>query len=282
MLISHLLFADDTLFEESNLCSRRCILLLFEAMSGRRVNLSKSVLIPVGEVPQIFHLAHFFGCGVEYLPCSYLDLPLGAPYKCKALWEPIVERFHKRLAEWISKPLSKGVRMTLLQSTLSSRPVYFMSLFTIQATVTNQLEKIMRDFLWSSSDSNNGFHWAHWDDVCWPTHEGGLGIRHLCNMNKALKAKWLWRFGKEDDAMWRNVIEMKYGLDNSGWWCKRNSNPHGVDFWKSIMSDDNHFRSLVHYRAKNGSRILFWHGLWCGDQPLKFQFPNLFRMARLK
>ena len=45
----------------------------------------KNVLIPIGEVPQLHHLAQFFGCGVEYLPSSYLGLLLGALYKCKAL-----------------------------------------------------------------------------------------------------------------------------------------------------------------------------------------------------
>ena len=29
--------------------------------------------------------------------------------------------------------------------------------------------------------------------------------------NEALLGKWLWRFGIEKDALWRQVIEMKYG-----------------------------------------------------------------------
>ena len=84
LMLSHLFFADDTLVfckpDESNLGYLRCILLLFEAMSGLRVNLSKSALIPVGDVPNVHVLARFLGCKVDHLP-SYLGLPLGAPYK---------------------------------------------------------------------------------------------------------------------------------------------------------------------------------------------------------
>jgi len=97
LMTSHLLFVDDTLVfwkpEEGNLGYLRCILLSFEAMSGLRVNLSKSALIPVGDVPNVHVLASFSGCRVDYLPSSYLGLPLGALYKSIAIWDPIIERF---------------------------------------------------------------------------------------------------------------------------------------------------------------------------------------------
>jgi len=41
----------------------------------------------------------------------------------------------------------EAAKLTLLKNTLWSLPIYFMSLFTILASITNQLEKIMRDFL---------------------------------------------------------------------------------------------------------------------------------------
>jgi len=88
-----------------------CILLLFEAMFSLKVNLAKSVLIPIGEVLD-HHLAQFFGCRVDFLPSSYLDLPFGASYKCKIMWDLVVEKFQRRLVGWKSKLLSKGGRLT--------------------------------------------------------------------------------------------------------------------------------------------------------------------------
>ena len=102
----------------SNLGYLRCSLLLFKAMSALRVNLSKSVLLPIGEAPEMHHLAHFFGGGVDYLPSSYFGLPQGANFKRKVVWDPIVERFDKRLTRWKYKLLSKRGRLTLLKSTL--------------------------------------------------------------------------------------------------------------------------------------------------------------------
>jgi len=89
-------------------------------------------------MPNVDVLARFFGCAVDYLPFSYLGLCLGASYKSKTVWGPVVERFYKRLAGWKSRLLSRGGRLTLLKSILWSWPVYFLSLFTIPVSVVNQ------------------------------------------------------------------------------------------------------------------------------------------------
>ena len=102
VLVSHLLFAGDTLIlrnlEVSQLGYLRCIIVLFEMMSGLKINLCKSVFIPFGEVPELNNLAQLFDCGVDSLPSSYLGLPFGASFKSKVVWKPVVERFRKKLA----------------------------------------------------------------------------------------------------------------------------------------------------------------------------------------
>ena len=74
---------------ESDLGYLRCVLLLFEAMSGLRVNLSKSSIIPIGEIPNIHHLASFFDYGVSALPSTYLGLPLGGIFSEQSSMGPL-------------------------------------------------------------------------------------------------------------------------------------------------------------------------------------------------
>ncbi|RVW49702.1 putative fucosyltransferase-like protein [Vitis vinifera] len=80
--VSHLLFADDTLVfcgaSKVQLLHLNWILMWFEAMSGLRINLDKSELIPVGCGNNVEELAAAIGCKVGSLPTSYLGLPLGA------------------------------------------------------------------------------------------------------------------------------------------------------------------------------------------------------------
>jgi len=169
VLVSHLLFAGDTLIlrnlEVSQLGYLRCIIVLFEMMSGLKINLCKSVFIPFGEVPELNNLAQLFDCGVDSLPSSYLGLPLGASFKSKVVLETIVERFRKKLAGWKSILLSRRGRLTLLKSSLWSLPIYFMSPFTIPVSVARGLEKIMRDFPWLNNGSTKGLHWVNWGGI---------------------------------------------------------------------------------------------------------------------
>ena len=71
-------------------------------------------------------LALELGCKVGALPSSYLGLPLGAPHNSVTVWDGIEERFRKRLVLWKRQYISKGGRITLIRSTLSSLPIYFL------------------------------------------------------------------------------------------------------------------------------------------------------------
>ena len=49
------------------------------------------------------------------LPMKYLGLPLGAKFKEKTIWNPILEKMERRLAGWKQLYLSKGGRVTLIK-----------------------------------------------------------------------------------------------------------------------------------------------------------------------
>uniref|UniRef100_A0A2N9I5C4 Reverse transcriptase domain-containing protein n=1 Tax=Fagus sylvatica TaxID=28930 RepID=A0A2N9I5C4_FAGSY len=286
LLISHLLFADDTLiFCEANsehivhLCS---ILLWFEAISGLRVNLGKSELVQVGEVPFLEELADIMGCKTSTLPMKYLGLPLGAKFKSKDIWNPIVEKMERRLAGWKQIYLSKGGRLTLIKSTLSNLPTYFLSLFPIPAAVAKRIEQIQRNFLWGSSMEKGKFHLVKWDQLCRPYSNGGLAIKNLRQFNEALLGKWLWRFGVERDALWRRVVMEKYGSMEGGWMTKAPMGPYGVGLWKFIQNGWDKFSRLLTFDVGDGTRIGFWDDVWCIGEPLKVVFPELYRIARVK
>ena len=100
--------------------------------------------------------------------------------------------------------------------------------------MANQIARLQRDFLWGGLGDEPKFHLVDWSSVCTLLASGGLGIRNLRTFNVALLGKWLWRFGHEREALWHQVIEVKYGCDWGGWCSSLSFGPYGVSLWKIL------------------------------------------------
>ena len=199
-----------------------------------KVNIGKSEIVPVGEVNNIDALANILQCRVGRLPMKYLEMPLGTSFKLVAIWNPVLEKMEKKLSGWKCLYLSKGGRLMLVKSTLSSLPTYFLSLFTIPKVVAARLISIQRNFLWGSSEGSFKYPLVAWDKVCSHVEMGGLGIRSVVSFNQALLGNWLWRFGHEVTHLWWRVISTKYGEGQEGWCTKVCRRSHGCGLWRSI------------------------------------------------
>ena len=144
--ISHLLFADDTILfcdaSREQLLSIRLVLSCFQVFTGLKVNIGKSEIVPVGEVNNLDALANIIQCRVGSLPMKYLGMPLGNSFKTASIWNPILEKIERKLSGWKRIYLSKGGRLMLLKSTLSSLPTYYLSLFSIPKSVAARLKSI--------------------------------------------------------------------------------------------------------------------------------------------
>ena len=98
-------------------------------------------------------------CKVESFLSTFLGLPLGARSNSIKLWEPVVEKFEKRLTRWKSNILSMGGHVTMLKVLFACLLSYFLSLFQISKSIKDELDRIHRRFLWGRSSLNRKMHW---------------------------------------------------------------------------------------------------------------------------
>ncbi|KAK2660740.1 hypothetical protein Ddye_007273, partial [Dipteronia dyeriana] len=106
-------------------------------------------------------------------------------------------------------------RLVLIKAVISSIPTYFLAVFNNSVGVANHIDKIQRSFLCGDNDVKQKFYAVRWVDVCKQKGNGGLGIGRILVKNKALLAKWVWMFGRDENLLWRRVICSKYGLDET-------------------------------------------------------------------
>ncbi|RVW25474.1 putative ribonuclease H protein [Vitis vinifera] len=227
----------------------------FEALSGLRINLDKSEILPVGRVENLEALA---------------------------LEDGVEERFRRRFALWKRNYISKGGRIPLIRSTLSSMPIYLMSLLRMPRVVSLRLEKIQRDFLWGGGALERKPHLVNWESVCSDIRKGGLGVRRLSTLNRALLCKWNWRFANEREALWRQVISRKFGEEEGGWYTREVREGFGVGLWKEIRKEGALLQNKVVFSVGNGRRVKFWNDIWCGNFSLSNLFPSLYAFASFK
>ena len=146
---------------------------------------------------------------------TYLGMSLGPSFKSTGIWNPILEKFQCCLAGWKRMYLSKGGRSTLLKSTLSSLPNYYLSLFTIPSNVVNRIESLQRSTGTTWCDgircARLGLMWGR----------GGVEDLKTYHFQSILVRKVdmeVWVGGKK--KLWRPLVTVKYGEEWGGWLSK--------------------------------------------------------------
>lgn len=182
-----------------------------------------------------------------------MGLPLGDKYKGITKWDKVIDKFILYLAGWNKRILNRAGKITLIKSVLSSLPTYYMSLFEMPVSVAKRLEKLMRDFLWDDKGKKK-MHLVKWSVLYKRKKYGGLGIKSLKKMNQALLSKWLWRFAKEDDVLWRNLIAEKYRIDGVEWLSKTPNGSFGRAVWKGVMKCKHIFFKNIKFKVNRGIR----------------------------
>ncbi|XP_058749275.1 uncharacterized protein LOC131622266 [Vicia villosa] len=284
-------FADDTILvgegSWSNFWALKVLLRGFEMVSGLRINMWKSKMYAIG-IDQYFMQAasQFLSCKLDQVPFKFLGIVVGGNPRRINFWNPIMSILKAKFSPWIGKLMSIGGRVTLINSVVNNLPVYYLSFFKIPNKVKKEIVKLQRNFLWHNAIERKGVDWISWRTICKPKDQGGLGIKDIAAFNKALLIKWLWRFIKEDNALWKNILEAKYGAMHERilFKIKRSPLSRKSIWWRDLMQlseerEECSFGQMVLIKLGDGVKTPFWTGRWIGQSPLCTMFPNLFLIA---
>jgi hypothetical protein len=81
-----------------------------------------------------------FGCESGTSPFKYLGIPIHYRRLRNGEWKPVEDRFESKLSNWIGKLLSYGDRLILINSVLTSLPMFMLSFFEIPIGLRKRLE----------------------------------------------------------------------------------------------------------------------------------------------
>jgi hypothetical protein len=139
----------------------------------------------------------------------YLGIPTHFRKLKNGEWKPVEDRFERKLASWVGKLLSYGDRLVLINSVLTSLPMFMLSFFEIPIGVRKRLDFYRSRFFWQSDGHKKKYRLTRWNIICRPKDQGGLGVEVLEIKNKCLLSKWLFKLLTEQ-GVWKDVMQNKY------------------------------------------------------------------------
>ena len=123
----------------------KLILAIFEKLFGLKINFYKSEMYCFGKAKdRTAEYRKIFGSEEGALPFKYLGIPINYRKLLIKEWKIIEDRFEKKLGSWTGKMLSYGDRLVLINSVLTSLPMFLLSFFEIPVGVRKRLDYFRR------------------------------------------------------------------------------------------------------------------------------------------
>ncbi|XP_010520746.1 PREDICTED: uncharacterized protein LOC104799794 [Tarenaya hassleriana] len=238
--------------------------------SGEKVNLNKTQLYFSANVRHDIRmqLADLAGFSVTTDLENYLGVPILHAKSSRNKFDFLIERVSRHLSGWQSKLLSLAGRITLTKSILNTIPAFVMQTIKLPSSVCLELDRIMRRFIWGSTETRRKLSLANWDLVSSLKNLGGLGIRPIQRFNKAFLMKLAFQFITKQDSLWVRLLRDKYIPPS----YRSGSHLPGHDgsiIWRGIKSVWYLTRGGCATLIRNGRNTDFWRDNWVeDDKPL--------------
>ncbi|CAN1181258.1 Putative ribonuclease H protein At1g65750 [Linum perenne] len=191
----------------------------------------------------------------------YLGVPILHERTSTETYQGIVDRISQKLSGCKVKSLSLAGRVTLAQSVLASIPAYSMQTTVIPITTCDAIDRIIRNFVWGSTDEARKVHLIAWDRICTPKEDGWLGLKMARLLNRAYMMKLAFIFFQDQDRLWVRVLQGKYFTESADGLIPHNLRSQSV-LWKGLSREWNSMLIGARSAIRNGRDTPFWTSRW--------------------
>ncbi|KAL3688213.1 hypothetical protein R1sor_014522 [Riccia sorocarpa] len=205
------LFADDTELSvkatEENYRRVKVLLQQYEEASGAKLNVRKSVMIPVAmeELP-FWMTATWCRIAAKGEVVLHLGFPGGDEVTEGQICSYLQGKMTNRTTMWSNRWLSWSSRIVLAQKILPSLPAYVLMTFGLSKKGYKQLEDAWRMFVWGTRDDGRPKKSAvAWDILQRSRSQGGVQILKLQLHLEAVKIRQISKILEGSTGSWTDI-----------------------------------------------------------------------------
>ncbi|KAL0407597.1 UNVERIFIED_CONTAM: putative ribonuclease H protein [Sesamum radiatum] len=169
-----------------------------------------------------------------------------------------------RISGWEKALLSHGGRLQLIKSVLTAMPTYLLQTLKPPKYITERIERLFNKFFWGSFGEQKKMIWSSWESVCFPTEEGGFGVRKLDDVIEAFQHKLWWRF-RNQQSLWSHFLLNKYCRGTHPVVAKPSYNASAN--WKRLCRSREKAEPHIFWSIGKGE-VSFWFDNWTGERAL--------------
>lgn len=216
--------------------------------SGQTINAHKSTIYSDSiSQARLNSYIRLLGFQQGSLPFNYLGAPIFKGKPKTQYFLPIADRIKSKLASWKASLLSIAGRVQIVKSDIQGMLIHTITIYDWPVSLIKDIEKCIRNFIWSGDISKRKLITVSWKKVCKPTSEGGLGIRSMSAINQAANLKLCWGMLTYHDSwakiLYSRIIKnnkvIQYHIFSSVWSSIKNEYQHLIENTKWLLGDGN-------------------------------------------
>ncbi|GMJ08231.1 hypothetical protein like AT4G29090 [Hibiscus trionum] len=126
--------------------------------------------------------------------------------------------------------------------------------------VCNDIEGLIRRFIWGSASPTPKLSLINWEAICQPMKSGGLGLRCMHNFNIAFILKLSYSIVTRTSSLWVTLLREKYGLQEILPQSVRKGSC--TSLWRAIANSWDLLRDNLAWSLGNGESVNFLQDVW--------------------
>lgn len=187
--------------------------------TGLQTNLSKSHIIfspntNIKRKREIIQILQFHSMAGWW---THLGIPMNEGRIPTTGFSKLIKKIDNTLSGWQAKLLSFARKVTLIKYVICSIPNFCLVRCQEPYAIVDKIEKLIRNFLQSEDLDSKNYHLISWSQISYPKEGGGMGIYSLCDIQRALRGKLLFRLLENNSKPWVKWIFSTYNLQKDFW-----------------------------------------------------------------